>query len=75
MSLSPEEQEIFDAVYQDRVEFLKQYPKDLSVLEPWASFLNRQKPLTPQQAIANQATLKAYEDEIKRQHLLKLITS
>jgi len=73
--VTPEEQEIFNAVYQDRVEFLKQYPKDLPMLEAWIDSLSKQKALSPQQAIATQATLKAYEDEIKRLQLLKLISN
>jgi hypothetical protein len=73
--LTPEEQDVFNAVYQDRVEFLKQYPKDLPMLEAWIDSLSKQKALTPQHVIATQATLKAYQDEIKRQLLLKLITN
>lgn len=73
--MTPEEQEVFNAVYQDRVEFLKQYPKDLADLESWKDSLEKQKTLSPHQAIANQATIKAYDEEIKRQLLLKLITN
>lgn len=76
MSLSPErEQEIFNAVYENTTEFLHAYPKDSATLNDWLDSLLKQKSLSENHAVALRATAQAYQDEIKRQHLLKLITS
>ena len=69
-----DEEQVFNAVYEDRVAFLKKYPKDLADLEAWKDSLEKQKILSEHQAIANKATIKAYDEEIKRQLLLKLIS-
>lgn len=75
MNLTPaEEEQIFNAVYQDRVTFLKNYPKCMEVLEEWASHARNQKPLSDNHALSLRATAQAYEDEIKRQKTLKLIS-
>ena len=75
MPLSPEEeQKIFTAVYQDRNQFLQANSKSMNDLESWRDSLLKQKPLTDHHAISLRATAQAYEDEIKRQKTLKLIS-
>lgn len=75
MSRSPEEQAIFDSVYEDRRKFLKEYPKTVAVLTLWVATIEQQP--TPEEMrlrVHQEATHKAYEDELKRLLLLDLIT-
>lgn len=75
MSRSPEEQEVFDVVYQDRMAFLKQYPKTVAILSHWVGIMENQQPSDDMKVrVTQEATHKAYEDELKRLLLLSLIT-
>jgi len=75
MDRSPEEQEVFNLVYQDRTQFLKQYPKTVAVLSVWVANLEGQQlPDDWKLRVSKEATIQAYNDELKRLLLLDLIT-
>ncbi|MCD1628484.1 hypothetical protein [Marinobacter shengliensis] len=72
--MTPDEELVFNAVYQDRIEFLQANPRSLDDLESWKDSILKQEPVTEQHAISLRATAQAYEDEIKRLKLLQLIS-